>query len=365
MAVAEQLKVNDPKIKLIYLGEKGGKFKDLIESSDVFDHKYYIYSGKFRRYHNQSLVARLLDIKTIILNIRDLVKISFGIFQGVILFRKLKADRVFLKGGSVCIPAGLGARFAKITTITHDSDALPGVSNRIGGKHAKYHATAMPAKYYKYPEGKIVHVGLPISEKFKPYPKDKVLDIKNSFNIPKKGEVLLITGGSNGARRLNMWCLEVLPDILEKKSDLYVIIVTGKGNMDILDAIPKANRDRIIFIEFTSKMFDLVAIADLVITRAGATTIAEFASAKKPIIIVPNPDLSGGHQLKNAKVYQDSGSLEVVNESELKKNVKILAELTINLLNDKDRREGLSSKLYNTLPNEPAAQKLANLILDS
>jgi UDP-N-acetylglucosamine--N-acetylmuramyl-(pentapeptide) pyrophosphoryl-undecaprenol N-acetylglucosamine transferase len=362
LAVAKEIKRLDDSIKLIYLGEKGGKFNEIVDNSDIFDEKHYISSGKFRRYHNESLVKRLLDVKTVFLNIRDLIKISIGILQGVMLLRKLKPHRVFLKGGSVCIPAGIGSYFAGIPTITHDSDALPGMSNRIGGKHALFHTTGMPKEYYKYPQGKIIQVGLPISDEFRVYSASEVISIKESLNIPSHAKVLLITGGSSGAKRLNDWCLEALPDLLGEIKDLWVIIVSGKNNKLDLDLSPEY-RKRTKIIDFTSEMFKLSAVSDLIITRAGATTIAEFAAQSKALVLVPNPDLTGGHQLKNAKVYADSNAAVILDECQISENPSIIASTVNKLLKNNELRQELGFNLSKTLPKVPASAQIAKLLI--
>lgn len=297
------------------------------------------------------------------MNFRDLIKISIGILRGILLLRKLNADSVFLKGGSVCIPAGIGARLAKIPTITHDSDALPGVSNRIGGKHSKYHTTAMPAKYYYYPEGKIIHVGLPVSDLFRVYSDPEIENVKADLNIPRLSEVLLITGGSNGARRLNNWCVQIIPSLLEAREKLYIIFVTGKKNpVEISGNKNALNRLRLI--DFSSKMYNLSAISDVIITRAGATTIAEFAEGHKALILVPNPDLTGGHQMKNAKVYIEQQAVVTLDEKDIEARPGLITETVLNLLNNQTIRAELGENLYKTVPEEPAAKKIAKLLLE-
>lgn len=364
MAVAREIKNAHPSARLVYLGEKGGKFNELVENAGVFDEKHYIFTGKFRRYHTETLLKKVTDLKTVVLNIKDVFKISVGIIQGILLLRKLKAHSVFLKGGSVCIPAGLGARIAGVTTVTHDSDAIPGISNRIGGRYAKYHTTAMPAKYYGYPKNKIIHVGLPVSSEFKTLNADQISSIKNEYNLSKTDQVLLITGGSNGARRLNMWCIEALPAVIEYIPNLKVVMVTGKGNLDVAETLIPEYKSRVSFIEFTTEMPSLVAIADLVITRAGATTIAEFAQSKKPIILIPNPDLTGGHQIKNAKVYADANASICLQESDIKKDVSILSNEIVTLLKNKKRREVLGANLHATLPRVPASKRIAQILTE-
>lgn len=349
-----------PKTKIVYIGEKGGKYHDLTDSN-LFDERYFVSSGKFRRYHGESWFRRLFDIKTNAQNTRDLIKITIGILQGAKLLKKLSADVVFLKGGSVCIPIGLGASRAGVSVVTHDSDALPGLSNRIGGRNAVIHTTAMPEKYYNYPKSKTIQVGLPINDSFRKYSADEVRFLKEKWQIPPESQVLLITGGSGGALRLNAWCQMMILSLLQKRSDLYVFFVTGKGkNIEFGD-----NSDKIKAIEFTHEMHHLSAMADVVISRAGATTLAEFAAQSKAVVVVPNPDLTGGHQLKNSVVYADAGALVLVNESELSDNdVAALENVVSELLDDQQKRHDLGYNLHQTLPKISASEKIAEILID-
>ena len=357
VAVAKAIKEKSPETRLVFIGEINGKFNDVIRYSRLFDEELFISTGKFRRYHNEPFIRRITDIKTIALNIRDLFKITNGVFQGRRLIHKLKADAVFLKGGSVCIPAGLGAKFAGVVTVTHDSDAVPGISNRIGGKHAVYHTTGMPESYYNFASGQTVYVGLPISKDFRLFNNDEAQNIKLNLGIAATAPTLLITGGSQGASRLNNWCAEVLPKLLQDNPELFVIFVTGK-NKEV-----QINNPRVRVIDFTNEMYNLAAASDLIIARAGATTVAEFATMKKALILVPNPDLAGGHQLKNAKVFKDSESVIIVDEAQIKVNPDLLRASVQKLIDDQALRFKLAENLFRTVPERPAAEAIAELLL--
>ncbi len=351
------MKKINPSANLIYIGEKNGKYHSLIKNSKIFNQEIFIYSGKFRRYHGESWLVRLLDIKTNLLNIKDAFKISVGIIQGAFLLKKLNANVVFLKGGSICIPTGIGAELAKVPVITHDSDAVPGLSNRIGGKNAVMHTTAMPADEYAYPRDKTVQVGLPISENYREYTSSEIRFLKEKFSLPINSKVVLITGGSGGAKRLNEWSREAVEALLKIHKDLYVIFVTGHGKSF------RPNDKREIVIEFSDELFHLNAVADVIVARAGATTLNELASQKKATVVVPSPDLTGGHQLKNAKVYADKNAIILVQESEIKKDINSLIKPLDILLNDESKRHKIAENLSRTLPSTPAAELLAEIII--
>lgn len=364
LAVARELKALQSDIQIVYIGEKNGKFSHIAENSQVFDKRYYVSAGKLRRYHNESLLRRVTDIKTISLNVRDAGRLVRGFVQANRLMKHIKPDAALMKGGYVCVPVSLAARRNNVPIITHDSDALPGLSNRFAAQYSRYHATAMPAKYYSYPSSSVRVVGLPVDATFRPYTQSEQRFLKEKYNIPAASKVLLITGGSNGAQRLNEWCIKVLPDLLGSRPNLHVVHIYGAGNEHQYDTFDKKYMKRITRLGFTDELFHYSAIADVIITRAGATTLAEFAAQAKACIVVPNPDLTGGHQLKNAQVYKDLGSVVVVTENQLRQSEQALQEAVQDLLDDAAKRQKLGAHLHRTLPKKPAAKALAELLVE-
>jgi UDP-N-acetylglucosamine--N-acetylmuramyl-(pentapeptide) pyrophosphoryl-undecaprenol N-acetylglucosamine transferase len=145
LAVAHQLKQQDPTVKTVYVGEHGGKFASLLDGNTDIDEIKTIFAGKLRRYHGDSWFKRLFDVRANLLNLRDLFLFGVGLLQSLWLVKKINPDVVFLKGGFVGVPVGLSAALWHKPFVTHDSDALPGLANRIVSRWAKYHATGMPA----------------------------------------------------------------------------------------------------------------------------------------------------------------------------------------------------------------------------
>lgn len=355
----------DADLRIVYVGEKKGKFSHIAEDSGLFDDCRYIAAGKLRRYHNESLFRRLTDIKTIALNLRDLARLFVGTVQAIILFKQLHADSVLLKGGYVCVPASIGAKLSGSFIITHDSDAVPGLSNRIAARYAHIHTTGMPTHYYNYPKETARYVGLPIDQRFRVYSDAEVRFLKEKMDLPLDSSVILVTGGSNGARRLNSWSLELANSLAGKYPKLHVILLIGKGNIGQFERFSFSTakiKERVHVQEFSSELFHLAAVADVIISRAGATTIAEFGAMQKACVIVPNPDLTGGHQLKNATVYHDAKSAIIVQEKSLRGSAEPLVSEVEKLLNDKQARRTLGKNLSESLPKDPAAQMLASLL---
>ncbi len=291
-------------------------------------------------------------------------KLLAGLFQSYWLIKRLKPDALLLKGGFVCVPVALAARAHGVPYITHDSDALPGLSNRIAARWARYHATAMPAQYYNYPLDSIRVVGVPTDIRFKRYSAAEQRILREKYDIAPDAQILMVTGGSNGARRLNKAVISMLPKLYEDYPKLHVLHQIGAGNEDQIAQVDESVKKHATFFDFSSELFHMSAIADVVIARAGASFIAEFAAQGKACIIVPNPDLTGGHQLKNAQVYADANAAIIVYESELQSDPESLYNATTNLLSAPEKRIELAKNLHALTPTENAAKSLANLLYE-
>ena len=126
LAVAHELKLLQPDCRVVYVGERGGKFQSLTEGQSDIDEVHSIFAGKFRRYHGESWLKRIIDVYTNLKNLRDALYVGLGYLQSFRLLGKVKPDVVFLKGGYVGLPIGLASATRHIAFVTHDSDALPG-----------------------------------------------------------------------------------------------------------------------------------------------------------------------------------------------------------------------------------------------
>lgn len=362
LAVASELRKQNKSVELIYIGERGGKFARIATDSKLFDEYHFVSAGKIRRYHGESFAAKLLDFKTLFLNFRDIFRLVRGIFQGYFLLKRLKPNSILLKGGFVCVPVALASRFHKIPYITHDSDALPGLANRIAARWARYHATGQPAKYYTYPTTSVKYVGVPSDERFRPYTSAEQTILKQKYHIDPNSQVLLIMGGSNGARRVNEAVINLLPQLMKDYPELYVFHQVGQGNEDQTATLPPELTKRVTFFDFSSDIFHMSAIADVIITRAGASIMADLAQQKKACIVIPNPFLTGGHQMKNAQVFDEAGAALIVHESEMIKDPTILFSNITDLLNNSAKRTQLSENLHKLNPVQSPALSIAKIL---
>ena len=322
-----------------------------------------IVSGKLRRYYNLSYWRQMSRLFTIVLpNIRDFFFVGIGVIQSLIKLTFWRPDVVFTKGGYVCLPVGFAAHILGIPLVIHDSDAHPGLTNRILSRWATSIATGSPLEYYPYPEKISKYVGIPVAPEFIPYPAHEQHKAKIALGFDMTKPLVLVTGGGLGATRINNAVMACIKELLSLTN---VILISGTGQFDELKALTPVDDDRFLLVPFVSSgMADYIGAADIVVTRAGATTLLELAAMAKPIVLVPNGHLTGGHQLKNAMVYVEKNAAVVVDDDQLEERPKILYEAVKKLLADPKQAKQMATAL-STFAKPEAALDVAQMILSA
>jgi UDP-N-acetylglucosamine--N-acetylmuramyl-(pentapeptide) pyrophosphoryl-undecaprenol N-acetylglucosamine transferase len=366
LAVAKQLKAENTTLRVVYVGQRGDGLADIPRSSPAIDAVVDIHAGKLRRYHGEGL-RQLLDVKTLVLNIRDVFRVLRGFVEALRLLHRERPAAIFIKGGFVGVPVGLAATILRIPYVTHDSDAIPGLANRVIARWASCHAVALPKELYHYPADKTVTVGVPVSADFTPVDATAQRAFKEAIDVNPDGRLLFITGGGLGAQRINSAVTSVAADLLKAIPDLSIVHSVGRANEAAVRAAYETNLDpaeqgRAHIMGYSTELYKYSGAADLIMTRAGATSIAEFAVQGKACLLVPNPYLTGGHQLKNAKALQEAKAVAVLDERALSRDAALVLSTLGGLLEDKQARQELASNLQKFAhPN--AATELAGLIL--
>lgn len=327
------------------------------EKSKDLDAIHQIRAGKFRRYHGETFLQHLADIGTILENIRDFFYLLIGMVQSVLLLRREQPDLVFIKGGFVGVPIGLGCASLRIPFITHDSDALPGLANRIVGRWASMHLVGMPKDLYQYPADKTEFVGVPIGQQYHKVSAADKKAYRQELGIPQDAQVLCITGGSLGSRRVNEAFLPVVLAMIEANDKLYVLHQTGSD-----ESVYKETSRRIIENKFVDNLHAYTGAADVVVTRAGATNISEVATQARATVLVPNPQLTGGHQLQNARQLANKNAVVVITEEEMFNTEQTAKKLQV-LLQDKEQQAQLSKTLHEVAATN-ATERIAEILLE-
>ena len=365
VAVFKQILEKNPEVELRFWCDKkfapqakgimAGEFGDKVAFSTIS-------SGKFRRYNTMSLMQHLLDPEIVVNNFVDIFRNIAGLGQSFVKLISWRPDVIFCKGGFVCVPAGLAAWVLRIPIVIHDSDAHAGLANRILSRFARGIATGAPLEFYNYPKNISKYVGIPVMQEFREYSAEERAGFKAELGFDSSKKLVVVTGGGLGAERIN----NAISNEGEKLVDvgIQVMLISGVGQYDSLREKCDKIGPNFVLEKFVSNgMWRVLAAADLVVARAGATSNLELASLAKPTILVPNARLTGGHQLKNAQVYQKSGAVEIVSDDEIVDSPEILSDKIIQVLGDENRLRELS-KSFAKFAKPNAAADVADMIFD-
>ncbi|MCQ2540093.1 MAG: undecaprenyldiphospho-muramoylpentapeptide beta-N-acetylglucosaminyltransferase [Acetatifactor sp.] len=297
--------------EIVYVGSYDGIEKKLIADFNI---PYIgIATGKFRRY---------LDVK----NFTDPFRVVKGYSEAKKFLKEYSPDVVFSKGGFVSVPVVRAAAALRIPCIIHESDMTPGLANKLCIPVAKKVCCNFPETLKYLPEEKGVITGSPIRAELSQGNKPDGL---NLCGFTANKPVIMVIGGSLGAANVNKAVRDALPKLLK---DYQVVHLCGKDKMDNL----LLNTPGYKQCEYgKTELKDLFAMADLVISRAGANAICEILALKKPNILIPLPaEVSRGDQILNAKSFEDQGFSIVLQEADITDD--LLVEKVNELYSHKD-----------------------------
>lgn len=280
--------------QISYIGSYEGIEKKLIEELGI---PYYgISSGKLRRY---------FDLK----NFSDPFRVLKGFGQARKLLKELKPDVVFSKGGFVTVPVVIAAKKCRIPAIIHESDMTPGLANKLCLSSAAKICCNFPETVNSLPKDKAVLTGTPIRQELMDGDKETAREF---CGFTDEKPVLMVIGGSLGAASVNENIRKILPELLK---DFQVIHLCGKGKTD--ESL-KSTEGYVQFEYIREELPDLFALADIVISRAGANAICELNALKKPNLLIPlSANASRGDQILNARSFERQGFSMVMEEEEI------------------------------------------------
>ena len=285
--------------EISYIGSYNGIERQLITQMNV---PYYgISSGKLRRYHDWE-------------NFKDPFRVLKGLHQARKLLSQLKPQVVFSKGGFVSVPVVQAASLLRIPVIIHESDMTPGLANKLAFPAATKICCNFPETVQYLPKGKAVLSGSPIRAELL---RGDAKAGRKFCGFPESGTgadrpVLLIIGGSLGSVAVNTAIRRILPSLLEK---FDVIHLCGKGNLnESLTGTPGYVQYEYI----QEELPDLFALADVVVSRAGANAICELLALRKPALLIPlSAAASRGDQILNARSFAKQGFSQMMEEETL------------------------------------------------
>lgn len=285
-----------------YIGSYEGIEKKLIEELGI---PYYgISSGKLRRY---------FDLK----NFSDPFRVLKGFSQARKILKDLKPDVVFSKGGFVTVPVVIAAKRLKIPALIHESDMTPGLANKLCLSSASKICCNFPETVNNLPADKAVLTGTPIRQELL----SGNADAGRKFcGFTADKPVIMVIGGSLGAASVNDNVRKILPELLK---DFQVVHLCGKGKTD--ESL-KGTTGYVQYEYIQDELPDLFAMADVVISRAGANAICEIRELHKPNLLIPlSAKASRGDQILNARSFERQGFSLVLEEEQLTKETLLAA----------------------------------------
>jgi UDP-N-acetylglucosamine--N-acetylmuramyl-(pentapeptide) pyrophosphoryl-undecaprenol N-acetylglucosamine transferase len=290
-----------------YIGSENGIEYNLL--SKINNITYHgIKSGKLRRY---------LDIK----NFTDPFNVMLGTMQSIKIIRQLKPSIVFSKGGFVSVPVVISSWLNNIPVVIHESDISPGLANKIATRFASKVCTTFPETVSHFKKGKALYTGTPIrSELLKGSPTMG----KRLCGFNENKPVIMVMGGSLGAVAIN----KSIRALVNKLTTRFQIVhICGKKNTDENYNNIKGYRQ---FEYISEELPHIMALADIIISRAGANSIFEFLTLRKPNILIPLPlESSRGDQILNARSFEKHGYSKVLQQNELNADTLYLAILDV------------------------------------
>lgn len=345
IAVAEKIKELNPQTEFFFIGPSGKMEKEVMERAGIPTRS--VATGKVRRYFS-------------FLNFLDVFRAPIGIFQAFWHLLVIMPDAIFSKGGYASMPVVVAGWFYRIPVLIHESDANPGMANSILAKFAKRVAVSYEEAANYFPPEQVVLTGNPLR---KIVTTGDPASARQRYSLLESKKIIYVTGGSLGARNINNKILNILPELLHK---YQVIHQTGDANYDEVTKKAgelgiKAGHGGYHPIAFVGEeVKDILAVADLVISRAGANTISEIAANKKPCILIPLNTAANDHQRMNAFSLAKYGACLVLEENNLGEHM-LLSKIE-EIMENQEINEKLRANIANFY-HPDAAQKLAEGVL--
>lgn len=293
------------------------------------------------------------------LNFLDIFKVIGGTLAARRIIKKISPDVVFSKGGYVVLPVGIAARMRHVPIVTHDSDVVPGLANKIIGRWASVRTSGSGNSHGS------MSVGIPIGPEVKLVTPAAQAKFKKDLKIGENSQVLLVAGGGQGAADINKLIIGAVDQLLASNLSLRIIHIAGakheksvkQAYSELLDGV---GAKRIQVLGFATDFYKYSGAADLIISRAGATSIAEFAQQAKACIFIPSAVLAGGHQLANAQNLINNEAAVVLEGKLTSDHLLVTIQ---QLLSDPARRQQLATNLH-ALAQPDAGEKIAKILLD-
>lgn len=303
IAIINKIKEKEPKSEFLYFGTTTRMEKDIIPSLGI-------------PYVGLEMVG--LNRKNPFKNISVATKFFKAVNKAKEELNKFRPDIVIGVGGYITGPVLYAAHKLKLKIVIHEQNSIAGLSNRFISNFADKIFISLPNSKKYFNEKKVVYTGNPRSEEIVHVRKKS----KSTLGFDDNKKLVVIVMGSLGSTTMNEKIKELIPGFQDKS--YQVLVITGKSYYDSFSSINVPENVKVV--PFMDNLINLLKDTDLIISRAGASTIAEITSIGLPAILVPSPYVTGNHQYLNAKELEENGACTIVSEEEFSRK-KIIIEI--------------------------------------
>ena len=300
IAIMNKIKEKESNSKFLYIGTNDRMEKDIIPNLGI----------PFR-----GIEMSGLDRKHLFANLHVFQQFSRAVKSARKIIHDFKPDIVIGAGGYITAPVLYAAHKEKIPILIHEQNSIPGVSNKFIGSFADKICVSLPNSMHLFPKNKVVYTGNPRSEEIISVAKKK----KSTLGFDNAKKLVVVVMGSLGSTTMTQKIKELIPGFNNK--NYQVLVITGKKYYDDYKDIIVSENVKVV--PFMDDLIRLLKDSDLIVSRAGASTIAEITAIGLPAILVPSPYVTNNHQYKNAKELEEAGACRIVLEENFSKETII------------------------------------------
>lgn len=324
LALLNELKKVEPDVEVLYIGTEKGLEKKIVKEANI----------PFKSIHITGF-KRKISFE----NVKTVLRFLKGIRICKRYLKEFKPDIVIGTGGYVCGPVVYAAASLHIPTIIHEQNSVPGLTNKFLSRYVNKIAISFEEARKFFPQHKVIFTGNPRASEVIG---QDIYKGKQSQGLDLHKKTVLIVGGSRGARPINEAFLDILPELSSRPYQF--LYVTGDVHYEnVISKVKRmGNLSNVIIKPFIHNMPEVLAGVDLIVCRAGATTLAEITALGIPSILIPSPYVTNNHQEKNARSLSENGAAIVRLEHEM--NGKLLLQDIDSILLNEDKLKQMKAK---------------------
>ena len=303
ISIMNKIKEKEKKCEFLYIGTTDRMEKDIIPKLDI------PFIG---------IPMKGINRKNVFDNIQVTKMFLQAVKKAKTIIQEFQPDIVIGAGGYITAPVLYAAHQLHVPILIHEQNSIPGVSNKFIGRFADRICVSLPNSLKLFPKEKVVYTGNPRSEEIIQVKKE----LKSTLGFDDNKKLVVVVMGSLGSTTMTKKLKELIPSFSNK--NYQVLVITGKNYYDDYKDVSVPDNCKVV--PFRDDLICLLKDSDLIVSRAGASTIAEITAIGLPAILVPSPYVTNNHQYKNAKELADQGACKIVLEDEFSKD-KILQEI--------------------------------------